>query len=106
MTYIKNATEQHMVTARATSIHHKAHAIVAAQVPHAGTQTRTIKLTMVASPMGKQPRNNECVGCVIIAGQSSGHKVYRRMEMNKALMNIKTLRPKIIQQGYCVHVLL
>ncbi|KAG9724913.1 hypothetical protein KCU59_g15464, partial [Aureobasidium melanogenum] len=48
-----------MVTARAASIHHKAHAIVAAQRPHAGTQTNTIKLTMVPRPMGKQPKNRD-----------------------------------------------
>ena len=92
-TYIKNTTEQQMITARAASTHHKAHAIVAAQRPHAGTQTRTIILTMVARPIGKQPKNKECVGWLIIAGHSSGHKVYRKMDINKALTNIKTLSP-------------
>jgi hypothetical protein len=95
-TYIRNATEQQMVTARAASIHHRAHAIVAAQGPHAGTQTNTIRLTIVPRPMGKHPKNREWVGWLIIAGHNSGHRVYRKIEINRALTNIRTLSPNTI----------
>jgi hypothetical protein len=52
--------------------------------------------TIVARPIGKQPKNRECVGWLIIAGHNSGHKVYLKMDMNKALMKIETLSPKIM----------
>ena len=51
--------------------------------PQAGTQTKTIILTIVANAIGNVPKNRLCAGCLIITHQISGYSVYRMTEMIK-----------------------
>lgn len=63
-----------------------------AQVPQAGTQTKTIILIIVASPMGNVPRNSDCAGWRIITTHISGYIAYRRIEMRRKEQKRKTFK--------------
>lgn len=70
--YMNQAIEQQTITAIAASIHQSTHASSWALAPHAGTQTSTIILIIVARPIGKQAKKRDCWGCRSILTQSSG----------------------------------
>lgn len=56
--YITNGIYRLVDSEMTTSIHHSVHASVAAQGPHAGTQTKQVILTIVARPIGNVPDGN------------------------------------------------
>lgn len=82
-------------TAQATSNHQSPQASFAKLSPHAGTQTKTIIFTIVASPIGNVPRNKDCTGWRIMQPQTPGNRVYRNSEMVEKSRKSPTFRAKV-----------
>jgi hypothetical protein len=96
----------------AASIHHSVHAYgkrlvcfqvsfksvqltkVTAQLPHAGTQTKTIISTMVERPIGNAPKRRGTAGWRIIVIKRPGYMKYRRADINVNRMKRARFRTK------------
>lgn len=88
----------------AASNHHSAQANFHQFPPHAGTQTKTIMLMIVANPIGNVPIKRLCAGCRIIAIHIFGYRVYRRTVIVRKMTKSKTFNPKMMYEMYWSHV--